>query len=206
MARDYLQHFENFLLLGVLGLAAYLGIKYIGANSSISDDQKTADPCAGMTGLPALLCGLGVWTTGYQEKEDRVPTTFDDHGCATAYQEFCQTLNSCIPKGLTCPTGARPYTPVYELDEHGCKKGLETHCDVLQKCLMNEVYEDSFCNIADGRGQAPVRQLNDQCFYKGLPVLNVPPGTDCQSAMAVMCDRFGPGVHAGKDWCFMAGE
>lgn len=204
---DYLQKVENLAVLALLGVLAYLGLKWTGTFDGKKEESETPDsnPCTGMSGLPGMLCNLGVWTTGYSYQDDKIPTSHDEHGC-TDFQTWCGQLNSCIQVGTTCPSPSRPYTPVYEMDEHGCKKGVETFCDVLDKCLNNEVYSSSFCNIEDGRGESPTRQINDQCYFRGLPVLNVPPGTDCSSAMSVMCDRFGPGVHQGKDWCLMAGE
>lgn len=194
---DYLQKVENIAVLGLLAGGLYVAWKFL-KGSSGPGDTPTTDPCAGMSGLPALLCSLGVWTTGYQDPKDEPPRSYDEHGCMKGVTEWCQTLAHCQPLGLTCPRPSQPYVPVYQLDEHGCKIGREKFCDVLNTCLEKETYSENFCVIHDDDepDPTPIRQIGDLCYF-GNKTLNVPPGKDCRSAIEDMCRRFGP----DSGWC-----
>lgn len=196
---DVLKSVENIAVLGVLAGAVYVAYRFLSGNQ-VSATSGENGPCGGWQGLPGLLCNLGVWTTGYKAPTgDSLVTTTDNHGCLTGITEWCDTLKHCQPVGLTCPRPSRPYQPEYEYDSHGCKVGIEQFCDVTNQCLDKNVYSENFCKVHEDLDPAPVTRISDMCYFQGEPVLTVPPGKSCDSAIADMCKRFGP----DSKWCGM---
>lgn len=197
MTTDYLQKVENIAVIGLLAGGLYVAWRFLKGSLPSTDEPGTVDPCKGMSGLPGLLCALGVWTTGYKEDEEP-KRVYDDRGCLKGVTEWCATLSHCQPVGLTCPRPSQPYVPVYQLDEHGCKIGRETYCDSLSRCLEKETYSENFCVIHEDTDPdpTPIKQIGDRCYF-GDKVLNVPLGMDCNTAIDDMCKRFGP----DSGWC-----
>lgn len=189
MSKSALDRIESFAVIGVIAGALYLVWQYLVTKASAAGTVTvTDDPCGTMSGLPLILCRLGMWTVGAE------PTTktFDPHGCQEGVTSWCESLKGCVPLGLTCPRPAQPYTPTYTYDEHGCKEGFEQYCQVTQSCLANNLYEDSFCTIHQDEPDPEPKRVGDLCTW-GTHALTVPQGKDCTAAFRDMCKRFGPG-------------
>lgn len=143
------------------------------------------------------------WWNSLWQGDQAAPKVYDSHGCDLSIASWCQSLGHCVPTGLTCPNlDTKPWVPpVRAKDSQGCLVGLEQWCSVAGMCVNNTFWSEGLCEpdrsppVVD----YPVIQVNDMCYYQGMPVLNVPPGTDCSSAIAVMCQRFGK----NSKWCGM---
>lgn len=225
---DILQKVENIAVLALLAGIAYLAYKFLtGQGTTPSPGPSPGNCCTGLVGLPGYLCNLGAFVTGGScpapgptppgptpppDDDDPVkPIVYDSHGCEVGLMEWCETLKHCMPLGLTCPRDVEPVDPPKpHFDEHGCEIGKQVWCPSLAVCttegLRDPAFFENVCVIHEDEEEEIVKQLNDQCYYKGFPVLNVPPGTNCAQAINIMCDRFGPGTFNGKNWCEMAGR
>lgn len=108
---------------------------------------------------------------------DPPPYTLDAHGCRSDIQRWCPTDNACRDKAIQC-------SPVVDTS-----------------CPDGRSWNGYFCEynlpvIPPVDPNPPVIRVGDMCYKNGYP-LNVPLGTSCEDALAVMCQRFGP----GSKWC-----
>jgi len=164
----------------------------------MSDSASSGMAIAGI----AVLGFLGFMLYQQRKAEENIDEIVDD------------TKN--IIKSIIDPIfNPSPDAPAYTLDVHGCRSDIQHWCptdgfckDIAQTCSLppapkvtcwdgSEALYGYLCPV-DTSGLDPivdepqVYRIGGMCYKNGYP-LNVPQGTDCADAFAVMCQRFGPG-------------
>lgn len=110
---------------------------------------------------------------------------------------FCESLNSVIPVGLSCPTmpaNNDPYNPT--TDPNQCSPG-SAFCEKQGHCVPLYIHNQEYCDPAyvppweqPTPTTSPVWGLVDTCQWPNGDKLTVPPGMNCQEAVTSMCQRF----------------
>jgi len=155
---------NSAIALGALAIMGFLGFMLY--------QQKKAEDNADVVGD-----NLGNLITSIINPPTTPIIQYDSHGCRTDIQQWCPVDKACRDKALTCSSPPPPEVTCWD----GSKAEYGYLCPVDTSALAPIVETD------------PVKQVNDMCYLRGMPVLNVRPGTNCHDALAVMCDRFGPG-------------